>query len=48
VHFEIKDKISKRSAKSAFRQIFKQNNVFDTAKKASFDIAAVYQLKLVE
>jgi hypothetical protein len=48
VHFEPKDKISKRSAKSAFRQLFKQNKVFNTAKKASFVIAAVYQLKLVE
>jgi hypothetical protein len=48
VHFEIKDKISKRSAKSAFRQLFKQNKVFNTAREASFDIAAVYQLKLVE
>jgi len=48
VYFEPEDKISKRSAKSAFRQLFKQNKVFNTAKRTSFDIAAVYQLKLVE
>lgn len=48
VNFEQKDKTTKHSAKLAFRQIFKQNKVFNTAKRASIRLVSVYQVRCIE